>query len=275
MIDFEVTTTWGGGTVHLRPPRWWGQDLYEWFFIHLYLAKEPPTASSPISGRGRGESMLLSTWPSLQERVSEVTSHQTLGPLKHLWVAPAVLKAIRISTERREPKQREKIGPGQGGRNLKFGYHNVFLVRRVKLGLFKKSALKQTQPNGVVILNDGLTKNSEIYIYSPREHSSSHSHSLTVTLIASITILNWSTVNPSPQIICGAGSLEPLDTLTFEALEPRLKQTIGILLSHHRSSHNCQEREAKHRAVGWRREKWKLNSGLGVGMVEHQHKSVY
>lgn len=78
---------------------------------------------------------------------------------------------------------------------------------------------------------------------------------LTLTLIASITLLNWSTVNPSPQLISGAGSLDLLDTLTFKALEPRLKQTIDILLFHHQSSHNCREKEAKHRAVGWRKEK--------------------
>lgn len=43
--------------------------------------------------------------PVYRSGSSRVTSHQTLGPLKHIWVAPAVPRAIRISTERREPEQ--------------------------------------------------------------------------------------------------------------------------------------------------------------------------
>lgn len=53
MIDFEVTTIWGGGTVHLQPPRWWGQDLFNWSFIHLYLYQETPTNHFKFVGRGK------------------------------------------------------------------------------------------------------------------------------------------------------------------------------------------------------------------------------
>lgn len=48
---------------------------------------------------GQEASVLLSTWPTLQERVSKVTSQQTPGPLKHIWVAPAGPEAIADGTE--------------------------------------------------------------------------------------------------------------------------------------------------------------------------------
>lgn len=129
------------GAVHLRPPWWWGQDLFDWSFIHLYLTKNPHQPHPKFVGREKKrKSMLLSTWPSLQERVSKVTSHQTLGPLKHIWVAPAGPKAIRILTERREPEQHKN---GFSQCKIQDFANNVFLVRRVKFGLFKRFALNK------------------------------------------------------------------------------------------------------------------------------------
>lgn len=62
------------------------------------LPVNPPPVSPPNLWAGEKTSVLLSTWPILQERVSKVTSQQTPGPLKHVWVAPAVPEATADRT---------------------------------------------------------------------------------------------------------------------------------------------------------------------------------
>lgn len=64
--------------------------------------------------------------------------------------------------------------------------------------------------------------------------------------------------SPSPnKPISVAGSLDPLDTRTFKALEPRIKQTLDILLFLRQSSHNCQERRSKTQGCGVEKRKMK------------------
>lgn len=86
-----------------------GQDLFGWSYIHLHLTRKPPPASTHISAQEKR----VFCWvlrPVYRRGSSGVTSHQTQGPLKHIWVAPAVPRAIRMLTERREPEQHKKNG---------------------------------------------------------------------------------------------------------------------------------------------------------------------
>lgn len=167
-------------------------------------------------------------------------------------MAPAVARAIRISTERREPEQ-HKSGFSQRGR-FWTSHVQCWSCQKERTQVCLKVGLKQTQRREVITPNDRLTENSGICC-SPSELAS---RLQTLTLIVLITLLSWSTVNPSPpppKHIHGASSVDPLDTLTFKALEPRLKQTINMHLFHRQSSRNCGEKKVKHRAEGWREEK--------------------
>lgn len=121
-----------------------------WLVFHSTLPNQetPTPASSQICGQEKRKKRVC-CWalgPVYRRGSSRVTSHQTLGPLKHIWVAPAVPRAIRILTECREPEQ-HKNEFSQCEVQL-FRECSVFLVKRVKFSLFKRFALNKHSKEG-------------------------------------------------------------------------------------------------------------------------------
>lgn len=150
MIGFEVTTTWGGGTVHLQPPWWWGQDLFNWSFIHLYLTKKPPPTISHL-------------WAGEKRKKKRRVCCSALGPVyRRGWTRSRLAKHWgplntsewpqlypRPSESQQSAENQNNIKTGLVGANFRI-YGNTFwfflfcfFVRRVKFGLFKSFALYQ------------------------------------------------------------------------------------------------------------------------------------
>ena len=89
---------------------------------------------------------------------SRVTSHQTLGPLKHIWVAPAVPGVYQnLNRAQRTGATKKRVRSQQ---SFVFQEH-VFLVKGEKFGLFKNVCLKEAQEREVIIPNDRLTEKSK------------------------------------------------------------------------------------------------------------------
>lgn len=97
MISSEVKTTRGGVQSICGIPGDRVRTPLAGLSFSYPLVVNPHQSHPQICGQET--SVLLSTWPTLQERVSKVTSQQTPGPLKHIWVAPAGPEAIADGTE--------------------------------------------------------------------------------------------------------------------------------------------------------------------------------
>lgn len=97
MISSEVKTTRGGVQSICGIPGDRVRTPLAGLSFSYPLVVNPHQSHPQICGQET--SVLLSTWPTLQERVSKVTSQQTPGPLKHIWVAPAGPGAIADGTE--------------------------------------------------------------------------------------------------------------------------------------------------------------------------------
>lgn len=80
-IDLEVTITWGGSMVHLWPPRWWGQDLFEWSFIHPYLLQETPYSLTPKSEGSGGRACCWTLGPVYRRGWARSRLAKHWGPL--------------------------------------------------------------------------------------------------------------------------------------------------------------------------------------------------
>lgn len=134
-IDFAGQENMRKGCHALAASLVTGQDLFSCSIHH----QETPTSLIPNPWAGKKRVCCWALGPVYRRGSSGVTSHQTVGPLKHMWVAPAVPGTITIATERREPEQHKNWF--QSAQNSGFHEYNVFLVKLVKFSLFKRFAL--------------------------------------------------------------------------------------------------------------------------------------
>lgn len=111
-----------------------------WLVLHSSTPhQETPTSLDPYQCAGKRVFCRVLR-PVYRRGSSGVTSHQTRGPLKHIWVAPAVPRAIRMLTERRKPEQHEKkwVQPVQ---NSGFAKTMFFLSKGWNFVCLKRFAL--------------------------------------------------------------------------------------------------------------------------------------
>lgn len=155
----EVTITQGGAFV---ASWWWGQDLFEWSFIHPYLLQETPSSLTPKSEGSGGRACCWTLGPVYRRGWTRSRLGKHWGPLNMSeW---AQLYSRPSESQQSAENQNNVKGPADGEID-DLGFTMFSLSDKYNWACLKGLLIHKHRKMVECILNGGLTTDFELYVH--------------------------------------------------------------------------------------------------------------